>query len=467
MRTRRDQVQAYRFVTRRIVSAMVSGEPETNELPMRRLGLGIVASLLVAVLVLAGFGVYGLVTGKGGTLDGDALVIEKGTGATYVYVSGRLHPALNYTSARLYFGATTPEVHEMSEAKLRGRARGRTMGIPDAPDSLPPAKALSNGAWQVCNTRPANRTVTHLVVGRSLPDVQPLGGRALIVTAAQRKFMLLNNRALRITEDSTLTGLQLNSATPVEVGEQLINAIPAGPDLKRLPVDRAGEPFPAGVDGQPAKVGELFHVSQEPFLLTAQGLVAVGEITERLVLAATGAPSRDLTLDVASKLIVPGSLEPEGFPKTIPEVDPSAATPGAICAAYQPVGSGAAADAGTTTIRVHPRTPAELAPPTDTEAQPGQTTPEVAAVHRVILSGGTGVLAQAAQASGAPVPGGIAFLLTDSGRKYALASPDAKAALGYGSVTPVGVPAAILALVPDGPALDPSAARLFADGGDR
>ena len=60
MQTRRDQLQAYRFVTRRIVSALLSGEPETNERPMRRYGLAVFGGAMIATIVFAGAGVIGL-----------------------------------------------------------------------------------------------------------------------------------------------------------------------------------------------------------------------------------------------------------------------------------------------------------------------------------------------------------------------------------------------------------------------
>ena len=37
MWTRREQHQAYRFLSRRIVSTMLAGEPEGTEVPMRTL----------------------------------------------------------------------------------------------------------------------------------------------------------------------------------------------------------------------------------------------------------------------------------------------------------------------------------------------------------------------------------------------------------------------------------------------
>lgn len=124
MRTRRDQVQAYRFVTRRIVSALLSGDPETTNLPMRRLGMAVFGSVITAAVVLGGVGAYGQLTGNTAPLNDQTLVIERETGATYVFMSGQLHPTLNYASARLILDKPDAEVRTMSQAALRDRSRG-------------------------------------------------------------------------------------------------------------------------------------------------------------------------------------------------------------------------------------------------------------------------------------------------------------------------------------------------------
>ena len=62
---------------------------------------------------------------------------------------------------------------------------------------------------------------------------------------------------------------------------------------------------------------------------------------------------------------------------------------------------------------------------------------------------------------GATTAGTTTYLVTDEGIKYSLATAEAKAALGYSDVTPVLIPAALLALLPTGPALDIAAARNF------
>ena len=459
MRTRRDQVQAYRFVTRRIVSAMVSGEPESNELPMRRLGTGIIASVLVGALALAGFGVYGLVTGKGGDLSSDAVVVEKGTGATFVYVAGQLHPTPNYASALLYFGATKAEVQQVSAKALRGRERGRAVGITGAPDSLPAAETLIKGVWQVCSTRPSGgRSVTHLVIGRELPGARVLDQRALVVSTGNQStsplFLIYGNRALRVPDKAALIAIGMAAVRPLEVGPQVVNAILAGPDLARPKLPGRGQAFAGTVDGQPAKVGDMFRAGQQNYLLTAQGLAPVGAVTAAL----EGEQGREISSAAASQILVDAAVvEPDGFPRAIPVADESLKERSVVCAKYQPSGSGA--DAGATTVELHDTPVAELAPPGPQDAQPVQGTNPVAVIDKIDMTGGAGVLAQQALSTGTAALGTTVFLITDTGTKYALAPPDAQTALGYGGLTPVAVPASVLSLIPDGPVLDPNAAR--------
>ena len=52
MWSRREQHHAYQFLTRRITSAMLSGEPDSNELPMRRFGVALFSGVAVALLLL-------------------------------------------------------------------------------------------------------------------------------------------------------------------------------------------------------------------------------------------------------------------------------------------------------------------------------------------------------------------------------------------------------------------------------
>src|SRR5436305_4359755 len=103
MQSRRDQVQAQTYVLGRLTSALVHGEPDAAETPMRRTTIGLFAGLMIAAIIVAGSAVIGLIFPSGGTRwqQPGMLVVEKETGSRYLYLAGRLHPVLNLASAML------------------------------------------------------------------------------------------------------------------------------------------------------------------------------------------------------------------------------------------------------------------------------------------------------------------------------------------------------------------------------
>ena len=120
MQTRRDQLHAYRFQNRRALAALVSGEPNVVEPPMRRLTVTTVSGIMIAVLVTAGFALFGFIrpkTGDAWKAQG-AIVTEQDTGARYIYTDGTLYPTLNYVSAVL---AVTGGQQPHAEIVDRGR----------------------------------------------------------------------------------------------------------------------------------------------------------------------------------------------------------------------------------------------------------------------------------------------------------------------------------------------------------
>ena len=102
MQNRRDQVQAHAFVVGRLVSALLRAEPDAPMTPLRRFVVGTFWGALLGALAVAGFGVYGFISPGGSTAwrAGGALIVEKETGARYVFVEGELRPVVNYASAR-------------------------------------------------------------------------------------------------------------------------------------------------------------------------------------------------------------------------------------------------------------------------------------------------------------------------------------------------------------------------------
>jgi Type VII secretion system ESX-1, transport TM domain B len=151
MWTQRDQLQAYRFLRRRAVSALRFGDANSAVAPSRRVGLGTVVGVLCAVVAAGAVGGYGFLRPSGGGWRKPGqVVIEKETGAAFVLGSdGVLHPMLNYTSARLLAGGSAVTT-ALSARALAGAPRGLPLGIPGAPASLPAAGAPVGAGWAVC-----------------------------------------------------------------------------------------------------------------------------------------------------------------------------------------------------------------------------------------------------------------------------------------------------------------------------
>ena len=74
-------------------------------------------------------------------------MLVAGPGDRYVIVDGRLHPALNLASALLVGGGQSAQVRPSVLDQL---PRGLPVGIPDAPDALPPKDRLTAAPWTVC-----------------------------------------------------------------------------------------------------------------------------------------------------------------------------------------------------------------------------------------------------------------------------------------------------------------------------
>ncbi|MFI7489722.1 type VII secretion protein EccB [Micromonospora echinaurantiaca] len=472
MRTRRDQVQAYRFVTRRIVSALLSGDPETSNLPMRRLGMAVFGSVIAAAVVLGGAGAYGQLTGNAAPLEPNTLVIERETGATYVYLDdGQLYPTLNYASARLILNTADPQIRTMSQASIRDRPRGRTVGIVGAPDAVPDRKSLTGLPWSVCDVPdPADprRSSTRVVIDRPLPGGAPLGDRAVLVSVDGERHLLTGDARLQVVGgDPAIAALRMAGAAPLTVGQQLVNAVPAGPALRKPAIAGEDESSTAQVGGEPARIGQVFRAAGRHYVLTREGLASIGE-PSALLLLSDGGSVTDITPDQAGRLLTEERVEEAGMPQVLPALYPVRAGQTVLCATYR---AGVGGGPPTTTLEVFDRAPAEL---TATQAGPVPvrqgSRDAVRTADGVLLPGGKGVLVQAAPGageSGTAAPGSTVYLISAQGVRYPLGtrSGDAMTALGYGGVTPLAVPASLLALIPTGPTLERADALSFFEPG--
>ena len=463
MQTRRDQLHAYRFLTRRAQAALVAGEPNAVEPPMRRLTLTTVSGIMIAVLVAAGAALVGVIrpsTGSAWKQPG-AVIVERETGARYVLLDGRLHPALNYASAALAAGGQqTAHVTLVDRSELRRTPRGVTIGIPGIPDSLPTARSLLHATWSVCSGLRADDTgnvsahVAVTVGGPVRAAVLP-GEGAVYVAAATggARYLLYRGARLSVRSGDVATALGLQSETPLTVGTAFLDAVPAGPALTTPAVPGLGTPGPT-VAGRPTVVGQLLRVADrdQHLVVLPDGVAATDPVQtsllETLVVRGAHLPVVDIgesdALGLPQSPAVWPALEHQfdGLPDHLPDLDRSADLAGGLCAVYPR----AASTPGFAVPSGRPQNVAGAAVVESSESQQG-------VADEVLVEPGRAALVKSAD--GAPT----VFLVADPGRKYPVASDAALTSLGYASVAPDPVPAVLLPLLRTGPALDPVAAR--------
>ena len=459
MATRSDQLHSHQFALQRVIAAVALRDPDAPTSSLRRAGGALLAGTMVGALGLAAFGIYGLLRPGGGDgwRDGGSVIVEQESGARFVFREGVLHPVLNYPSARLILGVPNPPTSRVARSSLVGVPRGVPLGIPDVPDLLPTPAELLPAPWTVCSRRP-DRPATAaaesvLFVGAGATAAEPLGTRALLVRDANGTLHLVwNARRYPITAEGLLQpafGWSPRSALPVATA--VLNAVPAGGEIGRVAVERGTAP--SAVAGY--RVGEVFVVQTAAGRRTygvarADGLADITQVQADLLLAegANGPGGRATEMGQALYAASPRatSLVPTGAaapPETTPELVRSDDRTG-LCAVY---GDGVAAP--DIVLSTAPRMTGEI----PLTAGPGDLT---APVDWIAVPPGRGALVEAL---GAPTtPAGPLAVVSDLGRRFPLAGRDVLAPLGYANVRPVRLPAALLALLPTGRALDPVAA---------
>jgi type VII secretion protein EccB len=472
MHTRRDQLKAYRFLTRRMNVALLAFDPNAPEQPIRRLARTAVASAAVAVLAVAAAAVIGLIVPGHATSwrDGRSLVVEKETGTRFVYVGGVLHPVLNWASAKLVLGTASPPVARVSATSLAGAARGLPVGIPGAPEELPSAAALRSGPWVLCSqpaptSQGTSRPAAELTIGLPPPGAALADDQGLLVSGSDRTtYLIWQGQRLRITAPFVTNALGMAALTPVPVGAALLNTVPQGPDLGPVAVDGLGSPGPP-VAGNRAVVGQVYVVTaaggnEQYYLLGADGLRPLTPLRAAIQLGdpreagaypggavrAIPLSSADLTLLRTNPAADQGTELPAQAPRPVSVVPEQVQ----LCAAY---GAGGATAARAVKLLVRTADPVTTTvPATEPVDSTGEPLADVA-----VLAPGTGALVSGRSSPGAG--NGAVYLVTDLGVRYPVAGTDALSALGYQGVAPAPVPAAFVQLLRTGPTLSTAEAR--------
>ncbi len=463
MWTQRDQIQAYQFVRRRVVSSVLAGDANTPASPNRRPVIAGWLSVVATLLVAAAFTVIGFLH-KDTKIDwqaGGQILVQKDSATVYVLgTDRRLHPMVNYTSARLLVGANAKTI-SVSAKDIDDAPRGVALGIVGAPDSVPSASRLVAGPWTACASRSATspsaaQALTSLQLGVPAPD-QPLqsGTGLLVADPDGRPSLLVAGVRYALATPSVVTALGFATVSPVVVPSAWLSAVRSAGELRTIAVSGAGGRGPV-VGSKPTSVGQVLRVrtvssADQYFVVRPDGLEPVTETVAALVLAdpdeqaaypGTAPAAVDVASSDAAGVAKSAGVMTGNSPAAIPTPLRVGTGNLAVCVS----GSGT----GTATVTVGSALPdraamIEIPQPTALEADAVQVAP------------GSGSLVLALQSPAAST--GTLYLVTDSGVKYPITSADAQAALGYGSATPTPVRSALLALLPTGVALDSAAAQ--------
>jgi type VII secretion protein EccB len=446
-------------MVQRVISAFVYRDAELVQTPFRRAGGTLFLGAMIGVLALAAVGIYGVVVqgGKKSWRNDKVLVVEKETGARYVYLNRKLHPVVNYVSARLILKQGGIATVMVSRASLRDATRGPTLGIVGLPDSLPERNRLIRSPWVLCTRSVINETGqstanSALFVGRSPAGGRRLGEQALLVRTADGTTFLVwhDHRYLIRSPQLVLNAMALSQAPVIQVATGWVNALPSGVDIGPIDIPQRGANAP--LTG--AKVGQVLSAEsvagiKQYYAVLEDGIADITPIQADILIsdsataaAYPGAQPRPVSrTDLASAKRSARRLAPAGDtapPTTRPEVA-IGADHGGTCAAFGDIGKAPPVSIGM-----------------DLPAAGTGIHPSGAAVDEVVVTSGGGVLAQSAISP--ETTDGTLAVVTDLGIRYSLASREVANYLGYSTGSSVRVPAALLALLPQGPALEPEAA---------
>jgi type VII secretion protein EccB len=453
MQSRRDLFQAHRLMTQRASLALLRGEPDVPDQPLRRLNVAVFSGVAVAVIVTGLFFILGLLGHGGSSIQNTPgmLVIDKQTGTPFVFCQGdKLCPVVNYASARLALGNSPLNQQIVDQSALTKFARGPEIGIAGLPTPLPTSSLLVRQPWSVCTQSTTNAfgtQVTTALVGGSSLGGRPLAAGALVVTAQNQDWVIWNGQRMAI-QQAMLTAL--SSPQPIQVPSVWLDGLPEGQAFAPPSIAGRGTAVsgPAGI----VRVGQVYQVpvagGTQYYVMLQDGLARISQAQFRLLEFQPFAHPASLSPPQVTGHVSPSSpsLPAGGLPASIPSVVTPAPS-AALCMVYAGGGTAATGTALSGQVEIGGSVP------------PGGVATGVAAdVEQVTLPPGAGALVGADPSTGSD-SGVISYFLITAGRRYALFSTGVMGMLGYNLSQAVLLPAGVVDLIPPGPPLDPALAN--------
>jgi hypothetical protein len=234
--SRSEILRAHRFVRRRLINAIESGDPDAE--PSRG-GRAVAVGVAVALASLAAVVAQRYIGDAQPWRRADAVIVERDTDAHFVYLDGVLHPVVNYVSARLALGVAAPYLVTVARDDLRGVPTGSMWGISGAPDAIPSPSDLVT-SWSVCSDPDGNG---HLVLGESIGGRQ--AGGLVVRDRSGADYRIVDGRRARI---------RAHDASAAVPASEFLAAIPVVSHVPDVVGSPAPGPLCAIFDGGPARV---------------------------------------------------------------------------------------------------------------------------------------------------------------------------------------------------------------------
>lgn len=307
----RDQNSGHLFYNRRLRAAITRFSVRMKH-DDRKQQAALALSLVLVLLGCAWMALLNVIR-PAGLAGRSAIVGNRDTGALYADIDGRLHPALNLTSARLAAGSAAAPAW-VKAGEIARFPTGPMIGIPGIPDEL----AVSGNpvsAWTVCDTAPARGSGGATVVtaiagelggGRAEPMTQ---SQALLATHRGSTYLVWNGRRTRIDPaDRPVTftlGIDPGATHPVEMSNAVFDAMPATEPLVVPVIPEAGSPsrmLPGSLVGQVLQTRDADGEVSGFYVLLAGGVQRVTAFVADLLRTADSRGS------IAPQLVSPDTL---------------------------------------------------------------------------------------------------------------------------------------------------------------
>lgn len=292
------QVSAHFFWQRRNAAALSHHGVRMEFDPVQRqrasLILGFVFALLgVALMFLLSW------FKPAGQVGQSQILADRDTGAVFVLVDGRLHPALNLVSARLIAGQSANPTF-VKAAELTKYPQGPTVGIAGAPMAMP-LRTADASQWAICDTVSSSSSdppvVTAiggpLTVGeRTKPLVQP---NAVLVTHNDATYVVWDGHRSQVDLSNKAVALALGvdsaAPQPIPISTALFDALPATEPLTTPAVSNAGAPggwnlAPGAVVGSVLSVRDLQTGADNFYVLLSDGVQRISPFVASLLRSA-------------------------------------------------------------------------------------------------------------------------------------------------------------------------------------